>query len=121
MKVLRNITQKVKSKLYQMPLFATAVFTVSRMMMATVYAEEAAKTAFTAVGNVLRIVLSAIGAIFILIGVVRYAIAHSQEDSPSQQKAAMMIGAGIALVVLGNVAPQLTETFTSLVPTGFEQ
>ena len=63
--------------------------------------EQAAKTVFSGVFTVVKIVCLAVGALFAIMGIVKYTIAHAQEDSPSQQKAAMQLAAGIALIVVG--------------------
>ena len=64
-------------------------------------ASTAAKTVFNGVFTVVKIVCLAVGALFAVMGIVKYTIAHAQEDSPSQQKAAMQLAAGIALIVVG--------------------
>lgn len=61
---------------------------------------EAATEAIKSLLNVLYLITNVIGVIFVLVGFVRIVIAHAQEDGPGQQKAAMFIGTGIALILL---------------------
>ena len=70
---------------------------------------NAAKTkdAFTKLYGVVKIITTVIGAIFLLVGIVRFVIAHANEDGPSQQKAAMFIATGIALIAIGPVMSAL--------------
>ena len=68
--------------------------------------------AITGIVNVLALITNVIGIIFVVVGFVRIVIAHSQEDAPGQQKAAMFIGTGVALI--------LFRTFlTTLNPQGW--
>ena len=112
--------EKVKHLFFKaLPYILCFGYMAIRMMMMVVFGEPSgASQAFSAIATVLQPLLTAIGALFILIGVIRYAIAHSQEDSPTQQKAAMMIGTGIALVVLGGMATTIVSGFGSLVQGG---
>lgn len=66
-----------------------------------------ANAAITAVVRIIRVLLSALGALFIVLGVIKFTIAHAQEDSPSQQKAAMLIASGIALLIVGFIIGQI--------------
>ena len=50
---------------------------------------------------VLTIICSVVGVIFAIVGIVKIAIAHANEDGPAHSKAAMMIATGIVLVILG--------------------
>ena len=65
------------------------------------------KDAFTKLYGVVKIITTVIGAIFLLVGIVRFVIAHANEDGPSQQKAAMFIATGIALIAIGPVMSAL--------------
>lgn len=56
-----------------------------------------------AIKGVLRIIYlftMALGIMFVTVGFVRLVIAHSQEDSPGQQRASMFIATGIALLAV---------------------
>jgi predicted small integral membrane protein len=88
-------------------LFRTAVKISPAVAMVTMLASEvyadpksAAEEAIKGVLSVLYLITNVIGILFVLIGLVRLVIAHSQEDAPGQQKAAMFIGTGIALILL---------------------
>ena len=60
----------------------------------------AATEAINSLLSVLYLITNVIGVIFVLVGFVRIVIAHAQEDGPGQQKAAMFIGTGVALILL---------------------
>ena len=80
---------------------APAVFTVMMLAgKAMAWGETATEQAITGVLNILYLITNVIGVIFVLVGLVRLVIAHSQEDAPGQQKAAMFIGTGIALILI---------------------
>lgn len=42
-----------------------------------------------------------VGVIFAIIGILKFAISHANEDGPAQQKAAMMMATGVVLGILG--------------------
>lgn len=62
-----------------------------------------AKNVIDAVVSIVRLIVNVLGAIFALVGIVKFAIAHANEDGPAQQKAAMMIATGIVLLLMGTV------------------
>ena len=92
------------------------------VMSVFVFAENAesltqngAKEAIQTVVKIIMVLMSALGALFIILGVIKFTIAHAQEDSPSQQKAAMLIASGIALFIVGFVISQIN--FGNLIVT----
>lgn len=56
-----------------------------------------------AVMKIVQIIAVAVGAIFVLVGIVKFAMAHANEDGPAQQKAILMLAAGIVLVLVGTI------------------
>ena len=70
-------------------------------------ANNGANAAIRSVVQIIMVLLSALGALFIVLGVIKFTIAHAQEDSPSQQKAAMLIASGIALLIVGLVVGRI--------------
>lgn len=80
--------------------------------------DNAATEAINGVLNVLFLITNVIGIMFVLIGFVRLVIAHSQEDAPGQQKAAMFIGTGIALILLRLVMGSMNPTSWVNIPNG---
>jgi succinate dehydrogenase/fumarate reductase cytochrome b subunit len=78
-------------------------------------ANSGAKAGIEAVVKIIMVLLSALGALFIVLGVIKFTIAHAQEDSPSQQKAAMLIASGIALLIVGFVVGRID--FASIINT----
>ena len=62
------------------------------------------------IDKVITIVCAVTGALFILTGIVKYAISHANEDGPAQQKAIMMLATGIVLVALAIALPKITQS-----------
>lgn len=64
--------------------------------------------------NLVETILKAIcfiaGALFALIGIIKFAISHANEDGPAQQKAIMMIATGAILVALGLAIPGIVQS-----------
>ena len=75
--------------------------------MPAALADNAGTAAATdALGGVVKIVsliTNIVGIIFVVVGFVRYVMAHANDDGPSQQKAALFIGTGIALFLVGSI------------------
>lgn len=83
---------------------AVVIATVCLLICAYAAAPFAFASAGAVIEGVVKIVsmiCNVVGIIFVLIGVVKIAIAHANEDGPAQQKAALMIATGIILIVLG--------------------
>ena len=53
------------------------------------------------------------GALYEIIGIVKFAISHANEDGPAQQKGIMMIATGILLVVIGTALSTLISSNSS--------
>lgn len=87
--------------------FAPAVFAGGQ--------QNNASNVIKAVITVMKYICNIVGIIFALIGIVKFAISHANEDGPAQQKAAMMIATGIVLVVLGAVVLDQLKVETWLV------
>ena len=52
---------------------------------------------------IMQIITNVVGILFAIIGIVKFAMAHENEDGPAQQKAVMMMATGIVLIILGTV------------------
>lgn len=63
----------------------------------------AAHGALQGIVSVVSLITNIVGIIFVVVGFVRYVMAHAQDDGPSQQKAALFIGTGIALFLVGGI------------------
>lgn len=61
------------------------------------------------VKTIVRVICYIVGALFVIVGVVKFAISHANEDGPAQQKAIMMMATGILLVVLATVLTSLIQ------------
>ena len=86
------------------PMLLTAVFVV----MLAVFAPGALAASgdhrtevINGIVTILQYICTILGALFALIGIVKFAISHANEDGPAQQKAIMMMATGLLLVVLG--------------------
>ena len=88
-----------------------------------VFASNATGQAFVLVIKAVRVIGSVAGALFVLVGIIRFVIAHANEDGPNQQKAALMIATGIALIIVvsiisaQNLADMITANPTESMPT----
>ncbi len=58
---------------------------------------------------IIKVICFIVGALFSIIGVVKFAISHANEDGPAQQKAIMMMATGVLLVILGVALPALIQ------------
>jgi len=56
---------------------------------------------FDAIRLILKVITSIVGGIFLLVGIIKFAIAQPNDDGPAQQKAIMMMATGILLVLIG--------------------
>lgn len=67
----------------------------------------------TEIASLIKTIVKAIcyivGALFAIVGIVKFAISHANEDGPAQQKAIMMIATGLLLVVLGTTLVRLIK------------
>lgn len=79
---------------------ASLIMTTAAMSFPMVFADiESGKKAITGVLSILYMLMLAIGILFIALGIVKLTIAHSQEDSPTKDKAVQQIATGIILIV----------------------
>ena len=59
--------------------------------------------------TIVKIICFIVGALFAVVGVIKFAISHANEDGPAQQKAIMMMATGALLVILGATFPDMIE------------
>lgn len=80
---------------------ASLITTTAAMSFPMVFADgvEAGQQAITGVLSILYMLMLAIGILFIALGIVKLTIAHSQEDSPTKDKAVQQIATGIILII----------------------
>lgn len=62
--------------------------------------QTGAQSMFTMILNIVCTIVIIIGVIFGIMGVVKFAIAHANDQGPDQQKAAIMLATGIVLIIL---------------------
>ena len=57
-------------------------------------------TMIDAIIQVVCTIVQVVGGIFGIVGIVKFAISHANEQAPEQQKAAMMIATAVVLIIL---------------------
>ena len=83
-------------------LVASIVITITYFLcVGTVYAEISSGDMAKMVRTIVKIICMIAGALFAITGIIKFAIAHANEEGPAQQKAIMMIATGVVLVALG--------------------
>jgi len=95
-----NIKLSRKAKIC-LAIAAAVLIGIIAYTLPTAFAEARAQDVMALIINVMKKICVIVGAIFALIGIVKIAIAHANEDGPAQQKAAMMLATGVILVILG--------------------
>ena len=73
------------------------------------------------IGSVVRIVTTlctVVGIILGIVGLVKFIIAHANEQGPEQQKAVMWIAVAIILVIVPNVISAVANSWIPLINTG---
>jgi len=75
-----------------------------------VFAADAKVEMMKKVFLILRVITSVSGGIFFVVGLVKFAISHANEDGPAQQKAVMQMATGVLLIVLAVV---LNDSFAT--------
>lgn len=93
-----------------MILIASTVLTAIFMFTFTpVHAEITAAEMENLIETILKIICFIAGAMFALVGIIKFAISHANEDGPAQQKAIMMMATGVVLVALGLAIPGIVQ------------
>lgn len=69
--------------------------------------------------KILKIIAMVAGALFLVVGLLKFAISHANEDGPAQQKAIMMMATGILLGVIGLTV--FTDSFASTIAEWIDQ
>lgn len=80
---------------------------------------DATEEMMKSVMKILKIIAMVAGALFLVVGLLKFAISHANEDGPAQQKAIMMMATGVLLMVLGLTV--FTEDFASTVAKWIDQ
>lgn len=114
-----KLVEKIKNKAMQSKglskLAVNATLLSSSFMLAVpqVFADKELTEGEQVINGILEIVgliTNVLGIIFVIVGFVKLVISNAQEDAPGQQKAAMFIATGLALILLKPVM--------SLIPFG---
>lgn len=82
-------------------ILATSFVAVNLFPVALAASSSQATAVIEALVSVLTLICSVVGAIMALVGFIKVIMAHADSNGPEQNKAAMMIGSGIALILLG--------------------
>ena len=67
----------------------------------TAAATAAAEAMIEGILKVVKLICNVVGILFAIVGIVKFVIAHANEQGPEQQKAAVMMATGLVLVLLG--------------------
>lgn len=74
-----------------------------------------AKLAMWAVITIVCQIVRIVGVIFIIVGVVKFVIAHANEQGPEQQKAIMMLATGVVLIIVPTILIAMGDKFGTVV------
>ena len=100
-------------------LAASAIITAVILYCCPFVFADATEEMMKSVMKILKIIAMVAGALFLVVGLLKFAISHANEDGPAQQKAIMMMATGILLMVLGLTV--FTESFASTVADWIDQ
>ena len=103
--------------------FAAIAFltTVTMYAFPAAFAANEAESVVRGVIRIMQIITSIVGALFAIIGIVKFAMAHANEDGPAQQKSVMMMATGVVLVLLGTVVlGSLEDTIVGWIVTDID-
>jgi hypothetical protein len=107
MNVKRNLKEMMNDK--SVRIFSALSFVVASIMAATLYvafptvfaAADATNSIITSLKGVLKLIATMIGAIFAASGIIKYIIAHANDNGSEQQKAMMFLASGAGLIIFG--------------------
>ena len=96
---------KIKSlKIMLLFVLTQIMLTVNIFADNTNYSAETSSTkVINGIINVALLIAIVVGILLIIVGVIKFVVAHANEDGPGQQKAAMLLATGIALLLLGGI------------------
>lgn len=116
MKTLRTLpifnSQLTKREKLEYALIAVAGIIMAAVGVYTfmpVYAEMKPAELAKLIRTIIRVICFIVGALFMIVGIVKFAISHANEDGPAQQKSIMMMATGVVLIVLGGMANTLVQ------------
>ena len=96
---------RIMKRIQTAAILLMTVLTITGMplVLASNAGSSAASSALEGIVKVVSLITNIVGIIFVVVGFVRYVMAHAQDDGPSQQRAALFIGTGIALFLVGGI------------------
>lgn len=116
--MITRVTEK-KLKLMRILLPLTTGVTASGMVFMTCFASADAKSLMEMAIKIIAKLIIASGIMFFVLGLIKWANAHSDSDGPAQSRAAGMIIAGITLfalsMILTNAAPDLASNLETTI------
>ena len=84
-------------------LAALVLIIVTGSPLVNAFAEGEAETATKLVFQIARGIAIVLGAFFMVFGIIKVAIAHSNENGPEQNKAIMQLAVGLILILFGSI------------------
>ena len=109
--------RKLKLLRILLPLMTAAA--ASGMILMTCFASADAKSLMEMAIKIIAKLIIASGIMFFVLGLIKWANAHSDSDGPAQSRAAGMIIAGITLfalsMILTNAAPDLAANLETTI------
>lgn len=99
--VTKSLSAKGKTaKTYLGAMMAMAMCATCTSRM--VYADAGADM-INAILTVVKLIVKVMGVIFVIVGIVKFAMAHSEGDGPAQTRAAGIAATGVVLIVIPSV------------------
>ena len=99
-----KLTKEEKIEIALILVLSAALTVLFFKLCPFVFADADAKTQmFDAIRLIVKVICSIVGGIFLLVGIVKFAIAQSNDDGPAQQKAIMMMATGVLLVLIATL------------------
>lgn len=96
-----KLTKQEKAEYALITLAGVIIAAVGMYCFTPAFAKMTESDICTLVETIVKVICYLVGALFAIIGVVKLAISHANEDGPAQQKAIMMLATGGLLIVLG--------------------
>lgn len=84
----------------------------------SVFANTNADTMITSVVQIIATLCTVVGVILGIVGLVKFIIAHANEQGPEQQKAIMWIAVAIILIIVPNIISTVATNWSGLINDG---
>ena len=94
---------KIKSLKIMLLFVLTQIMLTVNIFADNYDAKKSSTKVINGIINVALLIAIVVGILLIIVGVIKFVVAHANEDGPGQQKAAMLLATGIALLLLGGI------------------